>query len=414
MKKLLTQCAALLVGLTTFTACSGGGGGDDGITNDYINLASGATTIAFTQSETTKSVDIQSNCSWNVSITDNDNWPTLRITSSPSGSGNQNVVLATEANNTTSRRTAKLLFTKSSGNVSFTITQEAGDLSFSVTPKEYEFPANGGQYTFALEGNIKWKATAPDWCTLDKTEGNGGTEYLTVTVDENPNTTARNGQIVLTGEKTATINVSQQGKAYSLTVSTNAFNMDAIGGDYEITVTCNGSWRINIDNSAWCSVDKPTGQANSAGEKIIVTCKPNITTDQRKANITIVAGNDAKRETVTVTQLPGKMPEVTAPTATEKSSTEVELTATYTSMFDVTEYGFFYGTSPSPTQKVKVGENGGKSGTITTTLTLEDGKTFYARSYVTSAMGTTYSDDVQIEMKGKQPGNGDNPSPTDF
>lgn len=414
MKKLLTQCAALVIGFITFTACSGGGGEEGTITNDYINLASGGTSIAFAQSETTKSVDIQSNCSWNVSITDNENWPTLRITSSPSGSGNQNVVLATEVNNTTSRRTAKLLFTKSSGNVSFTITQEAGELSFSVTPKEYEFPANGGQYTFALEGNIKWKATAPEWCSLDKTEGNGGIEQLTVTVGENPNTTARNGQIVLTGEKTATINVSQQGKAYSLTVSTNAFNMDALGGDYEITVTCNGSWHINIDNSAWCSVNKERGDANTAGEKITVTCKPNTTTEERKANITIVAGNDAKRETVTVTQLPGKMPEVTAPTATEKPSMEVELTATYTSMFDVTEYGFCYGLSPSPTQKVKVGENGGKSGTITTTLTLEDGKTFYARSYVTSAMGTTYSDDVQIEMKGKQPGNGDNPSPNDF
>ena len=414
MKKLLTQCVALLVGLTTFTACSGGGGGDDIITNEYINLASGGTSIAFAQSETSKSVDIQSNCSWNVSITDNENWPSLRITSGASGSGNQNVLLATDANNTTSKRTAKLKFSKSSGDVLFNISQEAGELSFSVSPKEYDFPANGGQYTFTIDGNIKWKATAPDWCTLDKTEGNGGTEQLTVTVDENPNTTARNGQIVLTGEKTATINVSQQGKAYSLTVSTNAFNMDALGGDYEITVTCNGSWRINIDNSAWCSVDKSSGSANTFGEKIKVTCKPNTTTDERKANITVVAGNDAKVETITVTQLPGSLPEVTVPQYEVKSNTELSLTATYTSMFDVTEYGFCYGASPSPTQKEKVGDNGGKSGTISTTLTLEDGKVYYVRSYVTSAMGTTYSDDVQIEMKGKQPGNSDNPSPNDF
>ena len=128
----------------------------------------------------------------------------------------------------------------------------------------------------------------------------------------------------------------------------------------------------------------------------------------------MVAGNDAKVETITVTQLPGSLPEVTVPQYEVKSNTELSLTATYTSMFDVTEYGFCYGASPSPTQKEKVGDNGGKSGTISTTLTLEDGKIYYVRSYVTSAMGTTYSDDVQIEMKGKQPGNSDNPSPNDF
>ena len=413
MNKLLSLCAVLITGLITFTSCSGGGGGDDSVTNDYIRLATGGTNIAFSQSETSKSVDIQSNCSWQVSITNNSSWQSLTITSQTSGSGNQNVILSTDANTTTTKRTATLMFTKSSGNVSFTITQEAGELSFSVSPKEYEFPANGGQYTFTVEGNISWKATAPEWCTLDKTEGKGGTEQLTVTVGENPNTTPQSGQIILTGEKTAIIEVKQQGKAYSLTVSTNAFNIDAVGGDYEITLTCNGSWRINIDNSAWCSVDKTSGSANTSGEKIKVTCKPNTTIEERKANLTIVAGNDAKIETITVTQLPGALPEVTIPQYEAKSSTELSLTATYTSMFDVTEYGFCYGLSANPTQKVKVGDNGGKSGTISTTLTLEDGNTYYIRSYAVSAAGTTYSDDVQVEMKGKQPGKDDKPSPDD-
>ena len=41
----------------------------------------------------------------------------------------------------------------------------------------------------------------------------------------------------------------------------------------------------------------------------------------------------------------------------------------------------------------------------------EDGNTYYVRSYAVSAAGTTYSPDVQIELKGRQPGNNDNPSP---
>ena len=411
MKKLLTLCAVLTMGITALTSCSGGDSKIDSITNDYIRLASGGTNIVISQNETSKSVDIQSNCSWQVSISDNEDWQSLQVSSSSSGSGNQNVLLVTDANTTTSIRTAKLTFTKSSGNVSFTITQEAGELSFNVSPKEYEFPANGGQYTFNIEGNAEWTATAPEWCTLDKSQGKGGKEQLTVTVGENPDVTARNGQILLNGKKTATIEIRQQGMAYSLTVSTNAFNMDAIGGDYEITVTCNGSWRISIDNSTWCSVDKNSGSANTSGEIIKATFKPNTTTEERKAKFTIVAGNDAKIDYITVTQLPGTPPDVSAPNCEPKSNTELSLSATYKSMFEVTEFGFCYGRSENPTQKVKVGDNGGKSGTIATTLTLEDGNTYYVRSYATSAVGTTYSNDVQIEMKGKQPGKNDNPSP---
>lgn len=413
MKKLLSQGVALLLGLFAITSCSGGDEGEEAVTNEYIRLASGGADIALTKNETSKSVVIQSNCSWNVSITENANWSTLRITTSTSGSGNQNIELTTDANTTRSKRTAKLTFTKSSGNVSFSITQEAGDVSFSVSPKEWEFPASGGEYSFTIDGNIDWNVSAPEWCTLDKTQGSGAGK-LTVTVGENPNTTARDGQIIFSGERSATINISQQGKAYSLTVSTNAFNMDALGGDYEITVTCNGSWRINVDNTSWCSVDKNSGSANASGEKVKVTIKPNTTTEERKANITIVAGNDAKTETVSVTQLAGSMPEVTLPQYEATSSSQLSLSATFSSMFDVTEYGFCYGTSANPTQKVKVGENGGKSGEINTTLTLEDGNIYYIRSYATSAVGTTYSDDVTVEMKGKQPGKDDNPSPNDF
>ena len=47
-------------------------------------------------------------------------------------------------------------------------------------------------------------------------------------------------------------------------------------------------------------------------------------------------------------------------------------------------------------------------------VTHEDGNTYYIRTYATSAVGTTYSNDVTVEMKGKQPGKDDNPSPNDF
>lgn len=413
MKKLLIFCIALLAGIPIMTSCSGDEGGEGEVSNDYIRMKQGGRAITFNRNETSRSIEIESNCSWTISVSTS-NWSSLSF-SPTSGSGNQNILLETDENNTTSERTAKLTFKSSGTSVTFDVSQAAGQLSLKVSPEEYVFDANGGQYVFNVEGNTDWAVdmdSKPDWCEIvGNSTGKSGTSQLMVKVGENPGITTRNGLILIKGETTATIKVSQQGKSYSLTLSDKEFYIDAVGGQVSFKVTCNGTWRLSVDKP-WCKVSKTNGLANTPdGETLIVSCDPNTTTEQRSAHVTVVAGNDAKVETLEIAQLPGTMPEVTAPQYEEKSETELGLTATFTSMFDVTEYGFCYGLDPNPTTKVKVGDNGGKNGTIETTLTLEDGKTYYIRTYAVSAVGAAYSTDIQVEMKGKQPGKDDNQSP---
>jgi len=408
----------MIFGTMLLTACPDNNPIEE-ITNDYIRLKSGSTTIQIGANETLVSVDVQSNCSWSASITENSNWTDLEITSGRDGSGNQNILLATSANTTTSARSAKLTFSKGSGGiVSFTISQAAGTASLTILPdNKHEFGAEGGEYRFTINSSSDWKVTShPTWCEIvGSPEGKSGQSSLTIKAGENPYTTPQNGQIIIEGEVPATIQVTQQGKDYSLTVNPLSLSIGATGEKQTFHLTCNGSWHIVIKESSWCRVDKATGSSNfPSGEDIAITCDPNTAESTRPNEITIVAGPEATRQTISITQTQATRPVVTPPTNLKQTSTSVSIYSSFESMFDVTEYGFSYYAEPAGTSSektYKVGSNGGKSGTIQGELAIEGGKKYHIRAYAISVVGTAYSDYMLVETAGRRPSSDDNDSP---
>ncbi|MDE5570861.1 MAG: hypothetical protein K2I86_02215 [Prevotella sp.] len=183
-------------------------------------------------------------------------------------------------------------------------------------------------------------------------------------------------------------------------------------------MTCNSSWNTSIrheDGGAWCSISPTYGSATGANPiNIKVVCQPNYTTSTRNAIITVVAGNNAKEAEVKVVQQAATYPVFAGlPTCKEISNTKQEVTISFTSMFEVTEYGFCLGTSPNPTKRYPVEGGRGKSATIQMQLDVEEGMTYYVRAYAVSPVGEkiNYSEEATFETKGNQPGKDDNVSP---
>lgn len=422
MKRLLIYGAALLVSILTLS-CSGGGESVGGgtTTNDYIRIDQNVSSITLNPTDEQRLMSVYSNCSWQVTISTS-NWPTLKLDRN-SGSNNVEIWLETDKNTSTSARTATLTFKSPGISKTLTVTQTAGESFLRVSADSYEFGGDGGEQTFTIESNTDWQVSnnVLEWCKLDKKEGKSGTTQLTVTVDENPNTTPRETQIDLKGDKTATISISQKGKDYSLTLGTDNVVVDALGGEETaktFTVTCNGSWNTSIrheDGGAWCSISPTYGSATGANPiNIKVVCQPNYTTSTRNAIITVVAGNNAKEAEVKVVQQAATYPVFAGlPTCKEISSTKQEVTISFTSMFEVTEYGFCLGTSPNPTKRYPVEGGRGKSATIQMQLDVEEGMTYYVRAYAVSPVGEkiNYSEEATFETKGNQPGKDDNVSP---
>ena len=424
MKKLLCYAVVLLTGLSV-VSCSGGndGGTSTGgtVNNDYIRIDNNVNSVTLSATEKQKQILVYSNCSWTIEIS-NSNWTSLSIDHN-SGSGNMNLWLSSDENTNTTSRTATLTFRSPGISKTLTVIQEAGEAYLRVSPESHDFIGDGGEYTFTIESSSAWRISRkPDWCTLDKEEGPSGSSKLTVTVGENPSTSKQEGQIVVDGEKDFTINVSQLGKNYSLTLGTDGVAVDAVGGEDNaktFSVTCNGTWTTSIshdDGGSWCSITPTNGAATgSEGTNVKVTCQPNYTLSPRYATVKVVAGDNAKEGTVRVTQQAATYPVFAGvPTCREVSSTMQEVSVSFTSMYEVTEYGFCLGTEANPTTRYKVEGGRGKSGTITMQLTVEEGKTYHVRAYAVSPVGDkiNYSEETTFETKGNQPGKGDivNPS----
>ena len=309
MKKILISGIAVLLSIFMFSCGGGGDDGGAGPTNDYIRIDNNVNSISLAAADEQRKISIYSNCNWSVTIIAS-NWD-LKL-DRYEGSGDVDIWLSTGPNTTTTNRSATLIFKSQGITKTLTITQLPGDLSLTVSPTSWEFSADGENKVFTIQGNSAWKVTSkPDWCEIvGASEGKSGESHLEVKVGANPNASKLVGQIIITGEKIIAIDVSQRAKQYVLTVSENSFNIAATGGEASVIVTCNGSWRVSVDQE-WCHVNKSSGMANTPnGETLTITCDSNPVAVEKKANVTLYYGNDAGVTPVNIeiTLLPGIQP----------------------------------------------------------------------------------------------------------
>lgn len=281
------------------------------------------------------------------------------------------------------------------------------------------FSSGDLQRKFTVQSNCNWTITviAENWSTLsiDHREGSGNVEVL-LSTDENKTLYNRTASLIFKSPGiTKTLTITQEASGSSITVGPKILEVSALGGTYNVLLTSNDSWYVKFAPD-WCKVTPDKGDANYPnGTTITIGCDPNTSLKGLSAQIILGVNNGAAEQIITVTQAQGELPVVEIPQFVEKSNTSMTVRASYMSMFDVTEYGFYYGTSEALENqtKVKVGINGGKSNDdIKYELKdLEDGTTYYVRTYAVCATGTNYSPNVELKMDVKLPNIDDNQYP---
>ena len=208
----LTVCM-LLVSTFVFIAC-GPNDPDDpvGPSTEYVSIESSA---IFQGERQTKFVSVTASGSWIITIKKNDgdmeNW----LTATPmSGVGSKSIELTAERNATGKVRTAQVIVTGGSGSYPSIceVTQQAATIEekLNVNPSSLkDFDPAGGAQTFSITSNSSWNVTAPKWCSLSQSSGQGNGN-ITVTVEENDEGKKRSGEIFIKGkDNSATISVSQ-------------------------------------------------------------------------------------------------------------------------------------------------------------------------------------------------------------
>lgn len=284
--------------------------------------------------------------------------------------------------------------------------------SLAVSTNELTFPDIAEKQKLVITAQNFWSIqnSAPAWLSLSADHGKGD---ATLTVFAQDNTAeARNATIIVSnGLESYTIHVSQAALQEKLILSKSSLTFAYQGAAETIGVEANTVWAASSD-VAWLKVTK-----NNENTAITVVAAPNISTESRQGIITIQSkGLSAK---ISVTQQGVKAPTVQKPTISNITKHSANCKFNYQSQdMDVIEYGVCY----SSTNKVPTTANAEvtkqasttKSGTPSMTLSgLKSKTTYYARSYITTALGTLYSEAISFTTLVSAPQEGDNGLPTE-
>jgi hypothetical protein len=158
--------------------------------------------------------------------------------------------------------------------------------TLSVSKNNLPFLSSGGDERVNVNTNAKTYSVggATSWCKVKEHEG-----YFVVSCDENSTFTERTVVLTVTaGSLTERINVRQEGKTVTLTVSKEKLSFSSSGGGEKISVSTNQNTFSPSDYPSWCTVKKNTGYFD-------ITCSPNSGNEKRTGFIIVTAGNKSLR-----------------------------------------------------------------------------------------------------------------------
>ncbi|MEZ4951715.1 MAG: BACON domain-containing carbohydrate-binding protein, partial [Saprospiraceae bacterium] len=243
------------------------------------------------------SFGITSNIAWDI----NASAPWITITSPTSGADDATINFDYTENTNSSPRTATI--TISGNGVTsqvINVTQSGAGAILLTSTTDINVTAPMGSTNFDVTSNVNWTITASaPWFSVNPAAGSDNGS-ITLNYDENTNTSPRSGTLTLSGDNGVTdivINVTQEGTAAFLTVSTNDINVDPSAGNTNLMVNTNTGWTA-VSSDAWLRVNPASG-TGSVSLTLDYDANPNPTS--RSATVTVSA-TGLPDEIITVTQ----------------------------------------------------------------------------------------------------------------
>ena len=162
--------------------------------------------------------------------------------------------------------------------------------SISIDPTELSFAAAGGEETVEVTSSAEWELSGESyWCYASSYSGKGNAEILFSADPNEDSESSRSATFTfISGDKKATLTVTQEKKEYSISIEPTELTFGADGGDQIITVTSSDSWEVKGE-SDWCDISATTGKN---GDKVTFSAAQYTNTEEaRTATYTFVCGD---------------------------------------------------------------------------------------------------------------------------
>ena len=168
--------------------------------------------------------------------------------------------------------------------------EELVQYSISVDPVKLSFNSAGGEDTVYVTSSAEWELFSDSgWCHASSKGGNGDMEIV-VTVE--PNEDSKSGRTAtftfVSGDKDATLTVTQEKKEYSISIEPTELTFGADGGEQEIVVTSSDEWEVTGESN-WCYASVSSG---INGDTVKFSTEPYMNTEEARTAIYTFACGD--------------------------------------------------------------------------------------------------------------------------
>ena len=168
------------------------------------------------------------------------------------------------------------------------VTQRAAVPYLRVSESSFAIAAAGGTKTIDVEKNIAYtinKTSAATWLTVKTSEDS---TRLTITVEPNPVTEARNASITLSGLRTQVITLTQEAAGITST-EYGPLQVGVKGADYVLQVTSDLAWTASA-SASWLMVCPAEGAAGTS--EVVLSVSPNNSTSARNGWVDFKIGSE--------------------------------------------------------------------------------------------------------------------------
>lgn len=397
---------SLAIGIMAMvTACSDVDINGYYISNDYIK--SDAEIVLDGNSGRT-SFSVVTDGAWSFT-----NVPSWLSISPMSGYGDATVTITmTDNPSAVDGRSAQITLKTSNQERAISVTQKPAKEYIESDIITQTYTAAGGSEKFSIRTNTNWTLNLTGSFFTATPMSGSGNATITVVCQPQDSEDQRIGSLDITGQSEIfRIPIAQLGVNRTLTLSPENVTVDAVANVVTISLNGDASWTAS-SNAEWATITQLSGTGSGG---VLINIAENATTTERIAQITFTTSK--KSIACQITQRAGSAPRftTTVPIVTDVSKYSAKVSASYTSDFEVTDYGVCYSeTNSKPTISdtyiSRVGS--AKSGEFSIELEgLKSLTTYYVTVFARNKVGLFYSGVTTFTTTGGVPGNNDNPTP---
>ena len=216
--------------------------------------------LAFRNTAGTKTVTLYCDLGWTASTTDS--W--IQVSPSSGSAGTVELSVSVTENGGVEERSGAVNL-HVDGDFLIEIPVKQSGLYMDMTESRFDFESGAASRTVSMSTNLSfWNVLEkPSWVSVSPESGEAGEHTLTINVEDNPNTTKREGRVVVGNQGLSladTLWVTQEGKWFGSLETVLQF--ENVASSNTLDISTDGDWTVTTSDS-WIAVNPSSGHGKA-------------------------------------------------------------------------------------------------------------------------------------------------------